>query len=278
MCNKELIKQVEDRLLVSNIDKLKDVLPKGYSPERFARIAVSELVNNDILQKCSISSFLSTVMTSCRLGLELGNLMGQCYAVPYKTTCTLQIGYKGMINLIHRSVGISYFKASVVYKDDMFDYSFGSDKFLKHKPSFNKHTNEDIICAYCYFETATGAKFFEVMPVNEIIDIRNNSQMYKTAISKGFRTPWITHFDQMAMKTAIRRLFKQVPISNELAQAITLDEQADEGIQDTRNIIDLDFSEYDEIASKEIDNKEVVPEQSSKENIENLKSMLKETK
>jgi hypothetical protein len=37
-------------------------------------------------------------------------------------------------------------------------------------------------------------------------------------------TPWITSFDEMCRKTVIRRLFKYLPVSVEIAKAVSLDE------------------------------------------------------
>jgi recombination protein RecT len=48
----------------------------------------------------------------------------------------------------------------------------------------------------------------------------------------------------MAKKTAIRRLFKYLPVSIEMQRAVTLDEQADAGILQDHNVVDMETGEY----------------------------------
>lgn len=37
--------------------------------------------------------------------------------------------------------------------------------------------------------------------------------------------PWVTHWEEMAKKTAIRRLFKYLPVSIEIQRAVSMDEK-----------------------------------------------------
>jgi len=64
---------------------------------------------------------------------------------------------------------------------------------------------------------------FEVMTRAEIEAVRAQSKAGKSG-------PWVTHFEEMAKKTVIRRLFKYLPVSIEVQRAVSLDEQAEAGI------------------------------------------------
>ncbi|MCI4427735.1 MAG: recombinase RecT [Burkholderiales bacterium] len=67
----------------------------------------------------------------------------------------------------------------------------------------------------------------------------------------GSSGPWVTHFEAMALKTVVRRLFKWLPISVELATAIEADERAEIGIpQDNALIPTTVDSETGEIVSE----------------------------
>ena len=65
------------------------------------------------------------------------------------------------------------------------------------------------------------------MPLHRIMDIRNNSKS-KDKDGKVFG-PWLTHFEEMARKTPIRRLAKRLPLSPEFHKAAVLDEYVDAG-------------------------------------------------
>ena len=81
-----------------------------------------------------------------------------------------------------------------------------------------------------------GGSQFEVMTFNQIESVRKQSKA-------GDKGPWMTHWEEMAKKTVIRRLFKYLPVSIEIQQAVILDEKAEAGIsQDNEMILDADFS------------------------------------
>jgi len=66
----------------------------------------------------------------------------------------------------------------------------------------------------------------------------------KTSKSGNFG-PWKDHFEEMSKKTAIRRLFKYLPVGTELNRAIAIDEHAAVGKQNNQEtaeaVLDGDF-------------------------------------
>ncbi|EUC94081.1 recombinase RecT, partial [Providencia alcalifaciens] len=80
---------------------------------------------------------------------------------------------------------------------------------------------------------------FEVMTYNQIEKVRNSSKAGKNG-------PWATHWEEMAKKTVIRRLFKYLPVSIEMQKAVILDEKAEANIeQDHSAIFEAEFEEVD---------------------------------
>ena len=204
------------------------VLPEHVTPERLLRIALSEVRRNPRLGQCNAASLLSSIFTCAQLGLEPGGALGHAYLIPYRDECQFQIGYKGMIDLARRSGQIVSLSARVVYEADQFDYSYGLHEDLTHRPGTG--ARGELVYAYAVARLKDGGVQFEVMDRAELEEVRNGSQGYQTARKYNKTdTPWISSFEEMCRKTVIRRLFKYLPISIELAKAANLDEVADRG-------------------------------------------------
>lgn len=224
-------------------------LPRHMTADRLARIALTEVRKNANLAKCDQPSFLGAVMQCAQLGLEPGGALGHAYLIPFEnkrkgiTEVQFIVGYRGMIDLARRSGQIISLSARVVCEKDDFRYQYGLDETIEHVPA--PKDRGDMTFVYAVAKLKDGGTQFEVMSRAEIEDTRNNSQGYKTAIKYDKKdSPWIAHFEEMAKKTVIRRLFKYLPVSIELQRAVGLDEQAEIGIpQDNPLTIDSDTGE-----------------------------------
>lgn len=230
---KKPLRQVTNvrELLVNDMAKqqLATVAAKHMRPERMMRIMANALRTTPQLAECEPLSLLGAMMTSASLGLEPNTPLGQAYLIPFKnrkkgiTEVQFIIGWKGMIALARRSGAVVSIHADVAYQDDEFSFEYGSNQHLRHKPTGDR-TNPEY--AYCHAKLTDGEAFI-VLPWSEIIKTRDNSQGYKTAIKYGKQdTPWIAHLHAMARKTAVRRLFDELPISiEEVSDAVEVDEQ-----------------------------------------------------
>ena len=114
-------------------------LPSVITPERFTRITLSALSANKQLAQTTPQSFLGAMMTAAQLGMEPNTPLGQAYLIPYKNhgtlECQFQLGYKGLIDLAYRSGEVNIIQAQVVYENDEFEYSFGLEPKLTHRPA-----------------------------------------------------------------------------------------------------------------------------------------------
>ena len=119
MTKQELVKKQTDTIaayLMSDGFKtqLRFALPKsGVTPERMARIALTEIRRNPKLANCSIESLMGAVMECAQLGLEPGST-GFCWIIPYGQEATFQLGYKGLLQLLWRSDQIASIQSEVV--------------------------------------------------------------------------------------------------------------------------------------------------------------------
>jgi recombination protein RecT len=202
-------------------------LPKHLTPDRFVRIALTELRLTPKLYECDPLSFLGAIVQCSQLGLEPGDNLGRAYLIPFKKECQLIIGYRGFLDLARRSGQILSTDAQCIYENDHFEFEKGSNSYLRLIPTMKDRGK--MIGAYAMSKFINGGELFEVMNKNDIDKIRSTSKAAKSEYS-----PWNNpiFYPEMARKTLVRRLAKYLPTTPELQKAITLDEQADLGIQD----------------------------------------------
>jgi recombination protein RecT len=221
-------------------------LPKHVTADRLARVALTEVRKNPALARCDQTSFLGAIMTCAQLGLEPGGPLGHAYLIPFenrkagRTEVQFIVGYRGMIELARRSGQIVSIEARPVYEGDTFEVTLGLNSNLRHVPDFdnpNRVQPDKLRFVYAVAKLKDGGVQFDVMSRREIEAVRAQSRA-------GTSGPWVTHFEQMALKTVVRRLFRWLPISIELAAAIEADERVDLGIpQDNPLTVDVEPGE-----------------------------------
>lgn len=217
------------------LPQIAKVLPKHLSPDRVARIAMTTIQKNPKLAECDIKSLLGSVMAASQVGLEVDDILGQAYLVPFwnskerRFDAQLQIGYKGFLDLARRSGQVVNIVSQVVYENDQFEFEYGFEEKLRHKPATSNRGKA--VYTYAYANLKDGGRVFEVLTLDDIEKARKSSSSQKDFnTKKPSETPtgiWQEHYEAMARKTAIRRLAKYLPLSVELLRATSLDEHAD---------------------------------------------------
>ncbi|TWI69024.1 recombination protein RecT [Pseudoduganella lurida] len=235
--------------------QLKVALPRHMTAERMARIATTEMRKIPKLAQCDPMSFLGAVIQCAQLGLEPGNALGHAYILPFDkrqkvggrwetvgTEAQVIIGYRGMIDLARRSGQIISIEARGVYEGDQFDCELGLDSKLTHTPDWqnpNRTQPDKLRFVYAVAKLKDGGVQFDVMSRAEVDGIRARSKSADNG-------PWVTDYAAMALKSVVRRLFKFLPVSIEMQQAVGLDEQADAGVsQQNSAVIDGNFAEVE---------------------------------
>ena len=209
-------------LIVAKRDQIAGLLPGHLDAGRLARLALISIRQTPKLQDCTPESLLGAILQAAQLGLEPDGTLGQAYLVPYKTNATLQIGYRGMIELARRSGKVRRIAARVVYDGDHLEYETGLEDRLVHRPNLKRKADAEVIAVYAVAELEDGAKVFDVLTKDEIERARSASRNRSGEI-------WSKYYDEMARKTAVRRLFKYLPVSVELSRALALDEVGEAG-------------------------------------------------
>ncbi len=272
-------------LLGSNIQAIKSVLPKHLTPERMLRMAFTSITMNPKLARCSQLSLMNAVVEASVIGLEIGGPLGLAHLVPFKNERTKQLevqlipDYKGLIELMYKSSMVRSVTAHPVYQADVFDYEYGVNQTLKHKPEDNDRGR--LTHAYCIVFFITGGVDFEVVD-QKIADAAKSKSAAKNSSHSPWNKPDEVH--NMWVKTAVKRISKRVPKSPDLQKAVQLDNVAESGEgQSFSHVIDVDFEDVKNGEAKseehqkaiEAEHKEVKDDMSDEDKaiLQNLKSV-----
>jgi recombination protein RecT len=124
----------------------------------------------------------------------------------------------GLIKKLYDSGEVTYVDAAAVYANDKFVFRRGDEPKLEHEP----HMGDDpglIVAAYVVIKLKSGEVKREVMPRRDIEAVRGASK-------SGDRGPWATWYDQQAIKSVIKRAYKQLPKADALERVIASDNEA----------------------------------------------------
>jgi recombination protein RecT len=199
--------------------------PAHIKASRMQRMAMTVVQQNPDLLDCNRASLLGAIMTAAQLGLYPDvSVLGHAYFVPFKRRVVFIAGYKGLIDLAGRGGMVTSIMGYAVYEGDAFEFEYGLYPTLKHKPSEEPQAERELTHVYAIARIrGEPTPQFVVMTKEQVDAIMARSP----ARHKG---PWVTDYEPMAIKSAIRRLVKYLPISSELQRAVGLDEHADVGL------------------------------------------------
>lgn len=194
-------------------------LPPQMPPEKFQRVAVTAMNKNPDLLDCTRASLYGAFMLAAQDGLlpdgrEAAIVKYMNHGEPCATYMPM-VG--GLLKKIRNSGELKQITAQIVYRADQFEYWVDdTGEHLNHRPEVFGERGE-IIGVYALAKTKDDAVYIEVMSQEEVEKIRSVSK------AKG-SGPWTQWWDQMAKKTAIRRLSKRLPMSTDLDEFIRRDD------------------------------------------------------
>jgi recombination protein RecT len=202
----------------TNKKELAKSLPNFVDPERFFKLLTVELVRNPAITKCDPSSVIESIYQCARLGLNPGpSPVGRIHLVPYGNTCTPIIDYTGLMELAKRGGHCKDIRAYVVYANEVEQGRFKhravntpEPPHLYHEPiDFGERGEPVGAYAIAFFDDRQPT--WQILSLNDIEKTRTMSRSGNSP-----RSPWSTHWEAMAKKTAIRRLCKFLDLSDEL--------------------------------------------------------------
>lgn len=192
-------------------------LPKHLSPERFSRVAITALSRTPKLMECTPSSLMKCLLDLSAMGLEPDGR--RAHLIPYNNRkqgtveCQLIVDYKGLVELIRRSGDVVSLRAETVCEKDLFTWKNGE---IDHVINWRGNRGK-VEAVYAEAVMKSGERQTAVMTHEEVEAIRKRSRSQQDS-------PWTTDWAEMAKKTVVRRLSKMLPLSSEIMDHVTKDD------------------------------------------------------
>lgn len=213
--------------------KMAKAAPKYLDTEALTRVAISAVQKNEKLMQCTAGSILQACMDCAAYGLVPNSMTNEAHLVPFKDTCVLIVGYKGLIKLATNTGLVTMVKVRKVFKNDYFKYQLGLNDILEHRPALSDPG--DFIGCYAIVVFTDGKQDFRYVSKEEGLD--HGRRFSKNFSSKN--STWKVDEEAMICKTSVRFVLKYVPSSTVnikqsemLAHAIAKDEMMETGIID----------------------------------------------
>lgn len=250
----------------------------GEHKDAFVASLIDLYTGDKSLQTCQASKVVAEALRAATLKLPLNKSLGFAYVVVYNNkvknangtwtkvpTPTFIPGYKGYIQLAMRTGQYKTINADYVYEGELRKVNK-----LSGEVAFDGEKKSDKIVGYfCYFELLNG--FSKTLYVS-VEDMAAYAKRYSPSMPKDVtaeqlvakandgivskQVGWMGNFNDMALKTVIRRLLSKygylsVEMQGALASEITAESTAtrDDLIAEgaNRTAIDLDGATFEEV-------------------------------
>lgn len=228
----------------------------GKKSQGFLTSVLQVVSNNNLLQNADAQSVYGAAMMAATLDLPINNNLGFAYIVPYKGQASFQMGYKGFIQLAQRSGQFKTINAVPIYQGQLIK----NDPFSGLEFDFGIEPQGDPIGYCAYFKLLNGYEQWLYMTKNQV---QAHANKYSQTAKKGFGV-WKDNFDEMALKTVIKRILsKFAPLSIEMQKAV----ESDQAVAKVDENLEVQFEYVDNEKSVEQKLPELTPDHPSFEAI-----------
>lgn len=256
------------------------LLQEFSSPDRFVRMLFNALRANPKLSQCDANSVIGAMTLAAAFNLEPNTPSQQCHIIPYKKSykegntwhdryeAQFQIGYRGFIDIAHRSPRFIELQAEEVHENDHFVRELGTNSRLEFRQALKDRG--PMIGAFCYIryvgKSGIQGEDSTFIDIEELKKIRDSSETWKSLIKRRddagddqYKTnkaekalndaAWEKWLGQMAIKSVIKRQFKKFPISPEMRSAAAIDDSAEIG---TQSVVSIDAKSAKEVLEGDV--------------------------
>lgn len=229
--------EISNYLKQDNImQQLSETLGRNSAP--LVTSALTAIANNYQLKDATPVSVLTALMKAAALNLTVDPNLGFAYLVPYKrnfkengqwvnvTEAQLQIGYKGLVQLALRSGQIKSVNTGTIYESEFKGYNKITGEFTIDETIIPDEDKDEVAGYFAYVQLVNGG---EVKQFSRKKQIEHFAKKYSKAYSYDLdnnkkSSPWSTEFNAMAEKTVLKQVLKFVPMSLEMQEAVSVDE------------------------------------------------------
>lgn len=240
-------------LVEQQLPAIERQLGGAMNSEAFVRAVLSEITKQPKLMSADPKTVLGGVMLAAQLRLEIGSGLGEFYLTPRKDhgrdICLPIIGYQGFVKLALRSDFVTNVQAFLVRDGDEFTYGANSDRGL-----FYDWTPRDFeekrpwIGVVATAAMRAGGQTWVYLTADQVLARRP---------SYWESTPWKSHPEEMAKKSAVRALAKFLPKSTDLGRALEADEQK---VQHVKGLDEVQVTRIDDTETIVVQESDPTPE------------------
>lgn len=210
---------------------LAEVLPPQIDVDKFIRTASAAIQNDPGLLEADRKSLFMSCQRAAQDGLIIDSR--EAALVMFNTKINnkwvKKVQYMpmvaGILKKARNSGEIKSINAYPVYENDDFEYSLGLNPTIHHVPALDEPGSFRL--AYAVAQLKDGGVQLQVMTKSQIEKVRKCSKSGNTddGQPKGI---WLQWYDEMAVKTVLRKLCKYLPSSTDLEGVLAAsDEQFD---------------------------------------------------
>lgn len=211
------LRDVEAQML-PYVPKFEELLPNTITPKMMLTAAMSNLMQNEYAAGIAAKNPLSvamSLMTSCTLMLPPDGVTGQGHLVPFggkAPRITFMPGYQGYITIAAR--GGYALDSYAVHTTDEFGETPSDLAPVHHvvRHPLSKKARGELIGFYALAKHATEPMRHHVMPMEDILKIRDRVFARLDEKWKRDQSVWTLDFEAMAKKTPIRYVGKKMPL------------------------------------------------------------------
>jgi phage RecT family recombinase len=201
-------------------------LNKYKKNEFWASFKLAVMENQDLQRALKTDagkiSLASAMRFAISTGLSLNPQEGKAALITYGDVIQYQVMKNGIIELAMQSGKVEFVTADIVRSNDEFRISKTG---MGDKYTFNpaRKNRGDVDGYYAAMKMKDGVTHVMYMEKSEV---ESHAGKYSALFRvKPEKSPWSKSFDGMALKTVLKRLFRNIVISRELTAAVSGDDE-----------------------------------------------------